>query len=286
MFAEFLIFLREGLEGSMIVAILLAALRQLGETRHARAVWLGVAAALAVAVGGGVAAYLALHAYDGTRLQTALEGGTYFVAAAVLTYMTFWMRRESAQLRGSLTHRARQALERRGGMALAALAFVTVAREGLETVVFSLAIALAAPAWQAVLGAAVGLVAALALSRGIYGLGLRVNLGRFFAVMGTLLMLSAAGLLADGIEDYQALGWLPGGGALWNTSALLPEGGFAGDLLHTFLGYAARPSPLQVGAYAVYLAAVLALWLGRREVRSAPVAGSARPADKTRALRP
>jgi high-affinity iron transporter len=264
MVAEFLIFLREGLEGSMIVAILLAALRQLGEPARVREVWLGVAAALVVAIGGGVAAYLVLHAYDGTRLQTILEGGTYLVAAGVLTYMTFWMRAESRRMKGALSARTRRAVESASGLALAALAFVTVAREGLETVVFSLAIALASQAWQVLVGAGVGLALALAISRAIYRFGLRVDLGRFFTVMGGLLMVSAAGLLADGIEDYQSLGWLPGAhGVLWNTAAQLPESGFVGDLLHTFLGYAQAPTLLQVGAWAAYLVTVLALWWPR-----------------------
>ena len=266
MIAEFLIFLREGLEGSMIVAILLAALRQLEEREREREVWMGVGAALLVALGGGVAAYLLLHSYDGTRVQTVLEGSTYFIAAAILTYMTFWMRGESRRLKGELTAQARRALQSSNGLALAGLAFVTVAREGLETVVFSLAIALASPAWQVLLGAAVGLLVALAISRAIYRLGVRVNLGRFFSVMGALLMVSAAGLLADGVEDYQALRWLPGAHAvLWSTQAALPEGGFVGDLLHTFLGYASAPTAMQVGAYLLYVLVVLGLWLPRRD---------------------
>lgn len=275
MIAEFLIFLREGLEGSMIVAILLAALRQLDQGARAREVWLGVVAALGVALGGGVAAYALLHSYDGTRVQSMLEGTTYFIAAAILTSMTFWMRRESRRLKGDLTAQARRALKSSNGLALAGLAFVTVAREGLETVVFSLAIALASPAWQVAVGAVLGLAVALATSRGIYRLGLRVNLGRFFSVMGALLMVSAAGLLADGVEAYQGLGWLPGAHAvLWSTQGALPEGSFVGDLLHTFLGYASSPTLIQTAAYALYLLMALGLWLPRRE-RPRPRTGEA-----------
>ena len=74
MIAEFLIFLREGLEGSMIISILLASLRQIGQPERTREVWWGVAAALVVAFSGGVLVYVALHAYSGTPLQTAIEG--------------------------------------------------------------------------------------------------------------------------------------------------------------------------------------------------------------------
>lgn len=268
MVAEFLIFLREGLEGSMVVAILLAALRQTGQAERTREVWFGVGAALVVALGGGLAAFFILHSYDGTRVQRQLEGTTYFLAAAILTYTTFWMRGESRRMKGALTAEAARAIAQGGGLALAGLAFLTVAREGLETVVFSLAIALASRAWQVAVGAAVGLGLALAISRAMYAMGLRLDLGRFFSVMGVLLMVSAAGLLADGVEDYQALGWMPRGhGPLWHTGAIVPEGGFVGDLLHTFLGYAQSPTLLQVAAYVLYLAVVLSFWLVRRTGR-------------------
>ncbi len=264
MLAEFLIFLREGLEGSMIVAILLAALRQIGQPERTREVWWGVVAALAVSLAGGAAAYQLLHAYSGTPVQTALEGATYLLAAAALTYMTFWMRSESSHLRGDLTAEATRAVSSHSRWAVASLAFVTVAREGLETVVFSLAIALAAQAWQVAVGAAVGLLTALAISRATYRLGLRVNLGRFFQVMGGLLMVTGAGLLADAIEDLQQLGWLPGAHAvLWSTASILSEQSFWGDLLHTFVGYAAAPTLIQVTAWAAYLALVLSFWLIR-----------------------
>ncbi|MHB1506254.1 MAG: FTR1 family iron permease [Sulfobacillus sp.] len=265
MIAEFLIFLREGLEGSMIISILLASLRQIGQPERVREVWWGVTAALVVALGGGVLAYQALHAYSGTPLQTALEGSTYLVAAAALTYMTFWMRQESTHLRGDLSAQTSRAVASHSRWAITSLAFVTVAREGLETVVFSLAIALAAQAWQVMVGAVIGLVVALVISRAIYRMGLKVNLGRFFAVMGSLLMVTGAGLLADAIEDYQQLGWLPGAHAgLWSTSQWLPEQSFWGDLAHTFVGYAAAPTFLQLAVWAAYLAIVLSFWLSRR----------------------
>jgi high-affinity iron transporter len=271
MIAEFLIFLREGLEGSMIISILLASLRQIGQPERTREVWWGVAAALVVAFSGGVLVYVALHAYSGTPLQTAIEGCTYLLAAAALTYMTFWMRQESTHLRGDLSAQTRRAVESHGRWAIVGLAFVTVAREGLETVVFSLAIALAAVAWQVVVGALVGLVVALSISRAIYGLGVKVNLQRFFALMGSLLMVTGAGLLADAVEDYQQLGWLPGGhSVLWSTALFLPEQSFWGDLAHTFVGYAAAPTVLQLGVWTVYLVFVLSFWLKRRPRLSVP----------------
>jgi high-affinity iron transporter len=249
----------------MIAAIMLAYLEQIGRPQAKRSVWLGIGAALGLSAVGGILAYLFVRHYDGSSLQAELESVTYLVAAAVLTYMTFWMRRESRGLRGRLEERMETALQQRSTLALATIVFVTVLREGVETVVFTLAIALAGAGAGVITGAALGLAAALAVSHLLYRYGVRINLSAFFNVLGTLLMFSAAGLLADALEDFQQLGWLSfWNHPLWYTGGLLPESSFLGDLLHSFFGYAEAPTLLQVVGYVLYLALVLALFWGRR----------------------
>src|SRR5215471_9828194 len=106
MVATFVIFLREGVEASMIIAILLAYLNRSGQRRHFRDVFAGVAAALLLAAAGGLAAYITIRTYAGSRVQTIFETATYLLAAAVLTYMTFWMRSHARGLKGALQARA------------------------------------------------------------------------------------------------------------------------------------------------------------------------------------
>src|SRR5260221_7700149 len=105
MLATFVIFLREGVEASMIVAILLAYLNRSGQRRHFRDVFAGVAAALLLAGAGGLAAYFTIRTYAGSRVQTIFETVTYLLAAAVLTYMTFWMRSHARGLKSELQSR-------------------------------------------------------------------------------------------------------------------------------------------------------------------------------------
>jgi high-affinity iron transporter len=274
--ATFLIFLREGLEGAMIVSILLAYLTRAGAGGMRRLVWLGVMAAVLLAFAGGVAAYVFVRHYDGSRTQGMLEGATYLVAAGVLTYMTLWMKQEGRTLRQRLGAEVDALMAGdSSGRALALLAFVTVLREGLETVVFTLAIALSGSG-GVLPGAVAGLAAALFLAYLLYRAGVRLNLALFFTVVGSFLMFSAAGLLADAVEDFQSLGWVRfGSAALWHTGRILPEGSFVGDLLHSFLGYAAAPSALQVGLYGFYLVGVLFLLWRRGDGRAAGVSTNA-----------
>ncbi len=276
MLPTFVIFLREGVEASMIIAILLAYLARSGHREHFKDVFLGVGAALLLAFGGGAAAFLVIHTYEGSRVQTIFETGTYLLACGVLTYMTFWMHSHARTLSRELRERTDRAMGRGARLSLALVAFQAVGREGLETVVFTLAIFFAAAGSQAnfaasvpaaALGAGLGLISALAIAFAVYRLGHRLNLGRFFQIVGSLLMLFAAGLLADAVENLQQLRWLPFlAHPLWNTSAQLSEQGALGDILHTFLGYAAQPTALQVLAYAAYVLAAVGgfIWLGGR----------------------
>jgi high-affinity iron transporter len=280
MIATLVIFLREGIEASMIVAILLAYLNRIGQRRYFRDVFIGVGAALALAAGGGIAAYLTIREYEGSNVQTVFETGTYLLAAVVLTYMTFWMRGHARGLSGELRARADAALTRGARTGLALLAFQAVGREGLETVVFTLAIIFSTSAQGALLGALVGLAGSLVIAFIIYRLGHKLNLSRFFMVIGALLMFFAAGLLADAVENMQQLGWLRFlASPLWHTGGLVSEGSTLGDIAHSFFGYAASPTPLQVLVYACYLASALFFFLrlrvGRRGKAPAPAAPAA-----------
>ena len=265
MLATLVIFLREGVEASMIVAILLAYLNRIGQREHFRDVFIGVGAALLLAAGGGVAAYYTIRSYSGSRVQTIFETVTYLVAATVLTYMTFWMRKHARSLSKELRARADAALDGRARWGLGLLAFQAVGREGLETVVFTLAIVFSTSATSALSGAVIGLAGSLGIAFVIYRLGHRLNLARFFTVIGVLLMVFAAGLLADSVENLQQLGWLPVLDApMWHSARLLSEESALGDVLHSFFGYSDAPTPLQLLIYVGYLAIVVVVYLGVR----------------------
>jgi len=265
MLATLVIFLREGVEASMIIAILLAYLNRIGRREHFRDVFVGVGAALLLATAGGLAAYLTIRSYDGSRVQTIFETVTYLVAATVLTYMTFWMRKHARSLSKELRARTDAALDGRARWGLGLLAFQAVGREGLETVVFTLAIVFSTSTAGALSGAVIGLAGSLGIAFVIYRLGHKLNLARFFTVIGVLLMVFAAGLLADAVENLQQLGWLPVLDApMWDSARLLSEDSAIGDVLHSFFGYSDAPTPLQVLIYAGYLTVVVLVYLGVR----------------------
>ncbi len=264
MIATFVLFLREGLEASLIVSILFAALRQLGQMDKARAVWIGVCLAVAVSLAGGLALYVTVHDYVGTTFQTIFETITYIVAVILLTSMTFWMQRHSRSLKREITAKAGATGT---SFALGLLAFTTVGREGLETAVFTLAFAFRTNSLLLLSGAFLGLLASICLCFMIYRLGYRLDFRIFFRIMGILLLFFAAGLLGDAVQNMQQLGWITFGTTpMWNTAHILAEDSTIGDILHTFVGYAEAPTVLQGFIYALYLliAGGIFAWITRK----------------------
>ena len=251
MIATFVLFLREGFEASLVVSILFAALRQLGQQERARSVWLGVGLAIIASLLGGVALYITIRDYDGSIFQTVFETFTYLVAVVLLTSMTFWMQKHSRSLKKEIPAKASVA---GSGLGLGLLAFTTVGRESLETAVFTLAFAFKTNGFLLLTGALLGLLASIGLCFLIYRLGYRLDFRLFFRVMGILLLIFAAGLLIDAVQNMQQLGWITiGTTPLWNTGHILAEDSTLGDILHTFLGYAEAPTILQGLFYIAYL---------------------------------
>ncbi len=251
MLPAYILLLREGLEASLIVSILLAALHQLGRTREVRAVWIGVSLAIVCSVVGGYIIYATVREYDNTTFQTVFETITYIIAVGLLTGMTFWMQRHSRTLKREITDQASVA---GSAFALGLLAFTTVGREGLESAVFALAFAFQTSGALWLTGAVLGALSAVALSWAIYRMGYRLDFRVFFRWMGALLLVFAAGLVADSVQNMQELGWISLGNAhLWSTAHLLSEDSMLGDMLHTFIGYAQSPTVLQLSLYLLFL---------------------------------
>jgi len=254
--SSFVITLREGLEMSLIVGIILAYLARTGHRREFGAIWAGVAGAVGVSVLAGGIIVLTAGEFSG-RGEQLFEALAMLTAVAVLTYMVFWMRRQAATLKNELQSRVNTVLRLGSSGALVVLTIVSVGREGIETALFLFATARASSAFPALAGAVVGLGTAVLLGALIYRGSYRLNLRTFFNVTSLLLLLIGAGLFARGAGELQEADILPPLVLhMWNTDAAIPETSAAGSLLAALFGYQSAPSLLQVMLYLVYLAAV------------------------------
>ncbi|HET7029528.1 MAG TPA: iron uptake transporter permease EfeU [Candidatus Limnocylindrales bacterium] len=275
MAATFVLMLREGLEAALIVGIIAAYLVKVGRRDALPPVLAGVIGAAALAIVAGIAIVVTVGRLP-IVVQESFEGGAGLAAVAVLTWMLFWMRRQGRALKGELETGVATALAAGSTGALVGLAFIAVIREGLETVLFLLAVGSAAGASAAtVIGGLLGLVAAVAIGYAIFAAGVRVDLRRFFTATGTILIFVSAGLMAFAVHEFGEAGLVSNTGKLFDLNGLLPASSPLGTLLAGLFGYRAAPTPLEAIAWVAYLVPVLVLFVGvprRRAVVAATVA--------------
>ncbi len=197
----FIVTLREGFEASLIVGLILAYLAKTGQlAQYGRHVWIGVLAAIGVSVVVGAALFAAVGELEGSA-EALFEGFAMVLAASVLTWMVFWMRRQAKSIGGHLRAQVSDAIREGSGLALAGVAFVGVAREGIETALFLFAATTESDATMTVLGGLLGLAVAIVLGIALYKGAIAINLRAFFAVTGMLVILLAAYLLYTGLHE-------------------------------------------------------------------------------------
>ncbi len=207
----FVIILREAFEASLVLGLVFAFLNRIDQReRHGGAVWKGTAWAVALSVAAGALLFATVGELHGTAEQV-YEGSAMLLAAVVLTWMVFWMRRQAKTIGGALRTQVGDAVASGGGMALALVAFVAVAREGLESALFLFVSVGDEGIVQTALGGTLGLLAAIALGVAFYRGSLKLDLHRFFLVTGILVIAFAAYLLVGGMHE---LGEAGGGEAL------------------------------------------------------------------------
>lgn len=267
-----LIGLREGLEGALVVVILLAFLVKTDRRWAIRYVWLGVATAVVLSVALGAVLTFGTRALT-FEAQELIGGVASIIAVGFVTAMVFWMKSAARTISGELKGRLSRALDL-GPLAVALVGFLGVGREGLETAIFFYATTQAAGAGNTtpLLGWALGLSAAVLLGWLIYRGALTINLGSFFRWTGVALVVVAAGILAYGIHDLQEARFLAGLSSLaFDVSHIIDPNSWYAALLKGVLNLTPRTTWLQALAWTAYLAIVMPLYLRpARVTNSAP----------------
>ena len=259
---NYLIGLREGLEATLVVTILVAFLVKSGRRERLRQVWLGVGAAVALSVAFGAVLTYVAEDLLGFKQKELFEAITSILAVVFVTWMIFWMRRFSRSLAKDLRGRLEEAIGL-GTFAVVVMAFLAVAREGLETALLFYAAAQGATTSSGpLIGISLGALTAVVLGWFIYAGAIRINLTTFFRWTGLGLILVAAGIFKYGVHDLQESGLLPG----LTTYAFDLSSGYDGSswygaLLSGMVNFTATPTVLETIAWAAYLVPVLILFL-------------------------
>jgi high-affinity iron transporter len=259
--ASYLIGLREGLEMVLVVSILVAYLVKTGRRKQLLPVWLGVAAAVALSLTfGWVLTYVSSTVLYGPQHEL-FDAITSAVAVALVTWMIFWMRRTARRLSGELRGRLDGAIGMGVG-AVVGIAFLAIAREGVETTLLFFASAQGATTAAPLIGIGAGVLSAVVIGVLLYVGAIRINLSKFFMISGVLLIFVAAGIFKYAIHDFQEAGVLPGLSThAFDISGVLDPSSWYGAVVSGLFNITPQPSVLEMIAYVVYLVPVLTVFL-------------------------
>jgi high-affinity iron transporter len=270
MFATYLIGLREGLEATLVVSILVAFLVKSQRTDRLVQVWVGVGVAVALSVlFGWLLTYTSTTLLADYQDRELFEAITSVGAVVFVTWMIFWMRKAARSIAGELRSKLTDALAV-GSIAVAVMAFLAVVREGLETaLIFYSAVQGVETDGGPLYALLGGIATAIVIGVLLYASAVRINLSRFFTWTGALLILVAAGILKYAVHDFQEAGVLPGLNTLaFDISGVLDPNTWYAALLAGMFNITPAPTVLETVAWVAYAVPVLALFL--RPARRTP----------------
>jgi high-affinity iron transporter len=269
---EFLITFRESLESALIVGLVYTRLVKLDWKAGQRGLWLGLFSALVVSVLFAVVLN-ALQASLPESAEPFVEGVLMLTASGFLLYMVIWMA-GNASMRNRIVA---QTSTQTGVWAVFLLVFFGVVREGLETALFLSATVQQNDGQLSIIGAALGILLAIAIGWLIFIRGRRLPMKQFFSISSVLLLLLSAGLAATGLHEllegfehagYISENYLPKAWDIFpptvidseTTYHLLHHKGSLGSLLHAFTGYSSSPTWWEVLLWLLVFAGGTLLW--------------------------
>ncbi len=298
----FIITLREGVEAALVVGIVLAYLKKAGKSYLSSWVYSGIGVGLAASAAVGVMLSQFIQTLGssndkyGPVFEPLLEGCFGVLAIGLLSWMLIWMTQNAKTLKSSVEGSIGSALDQaKAGWGIFGLIFFAVIREGFETVLF-----IAAKFEQGVvpaIGAMLGILTASAIGVAFFKLGIRLNIRKFFMIMGIFLILIVSGLVVTSLGHFDtAINVVAGldrksaalcffqegfarpenkscvlGGLVWNLSKVMPESQFPGIVFSTLFGYTQRLFVVQAVAYVAFLGTIGTIYTRSLNPKKAPV---------------
>ncbi len=258
MFSAGLITFRETLEAALVVGIVLTFLTKTNQHILKKYVWRGIFVGISAAVLLGFILDIFFGGLTG-RVEEIFEGVLMFTTAGFLTWMILWVHRQK-DIAKKIKEKVATHAEKGYGLGIFVLIATSVVREAVETVLYLKASSLIGASNQ-LLGAILGIVAALVLGFTLFKWAVRVNLSMVFNITSIFLLLFAAGLIGHGVHEFQEAGILPifSFDPVFNISHILDHKSTFGSLLRVVFGYTSKPTILELLSYGSYI--VFILWL-------------------------
>jgi len=259
--AGFLITMRESIEAALIIGILLTYLSKVGRKELRKDIWIGTITAILTSIGIGLLFFFVIGEFE--QYEEIIEGFAMIIAAIILTWVIIWMMKTSKNLKGELQERIELTISKEQRFGLITLAFVSVVREGIETVLFMVGVvSVESDVWAIIWSSIAGIAVSVVIAVLVFYSGRKINLKYFFNITSIILIIFAAGLFAQGLHEFQEIGWFGSEDfflqrIVWDTSAILNDKTTElGKFLRALFGYQDKPTWLELIAYTTYAVSV------------------------------
>ncbi len=303
----FIITLREGVEAALVIGIVLAYLKKAGKSYLSTWVYSGIGVGIAASAAVGVLLSHFIQTLGsssekyGPVFEPLLEGCFGLLAIVLLSWMLIWMTHNAKTLKSGVEASINSKLDQaQAGWGIFGLIFFAVIREGFETVLF-----ISAKFEQGLvpaIGALLGILCASAIGVAFFKLGIRLNIRKFFMIMGVFLILIVSGLVVTSLGHFDtAINVVAGldrksaalcffqerfarpdmrscvlGSLVWNLSKVMPESQFPGIVLSTLFGYSQKLFVVQAVAYVAFLGTIGTIYTRSLNPAKVPVRTPAR----------
>lgn len=255
--ASFLITLRETIEAALILGIILTYISKTKQQKLNRDIWIGTILGIILSIVIGILFTYVLGSFE--DYENIIEGFSMILASILLTWMIIWMNNSGKTYQEDLEIKIDSSIRNEHRLGLFGLAFISVLREGIETVIFLTGVNATEEnpidvLWSGLIGILIALVFAII----IFFSGKKVNLKLFFKITSVLLVLFASGMFSHGIHELQELGWFGSDTnflqlIVWDSSGFLNDSeNELGKFLRTLFGYQDKPSGLELLTYFGY----------------------------------
>lgn len=264
--AELIIVFREVFEASLIIGILYTYLKKSGSESGIKMLWSGVFAAIVMSVLGSFIFQMFAGGFHG-QAEKLFEGIVMILASIVLSSMIIWMAKNH-NIAEDLKSKAEESMSG-FGYGIFTLAFISVFREGIETILFLYGV-MAKEGGISIFMSLIGAGIALLAGYMIFVQGKKLPIKKFFNVTSVLLIFVASGMLAYGVHELESAGVITDYGRVWDinpeklsdgTYPLLHDKGMIGSLMKGLFGYNGDPSLIELLAWLFSVVGLNYLWL-------------------------
>ena len=263
---SFLITLRETIEAALIIGIILTYVIKIKQKRLQRDIWIGTGLGIILSILFGFLFSYVLGSFE--DYEKIIEGFSMIFAAILLTWMIIWMSETGKNYKMQLESKIDASIRNEQRLGLFSLAFISVLREGIETVIFLTGVEATVETpldilWSGLIGILVALIIVII----IFVSGKRINLKLFFGITSVFLILFAAGMLSHGFHELQDLGWFGAEDSffqtvVWTSSSFLNDKtSEIGKFLRTLFGYQDQPTWLEILTYVLYYVLIGGLFI-------------------------